>query len=69
MYRDIAQIDTELYAMAARNPELAEVYRRLMGGEELGEVVALPRAPTVEDWEAAKKLAAGHDEGQGQEDY
>ena len=59
--RDIAQIDTELYAMAAKNPELAERYKKLMGGEELGEVVVLPRAPTVEDWEAAKKLAASRE--------
>ncbi len=55
--RDIAEIDAELYDLAAKNPALAARYKELMNGEELGEIVVLPRAPTAEDWAAAERLA------------
>lgn len=50
-------IDSEIYALVDANPGLAARYKELMG-EELGSVVTLSRVPTVEDWAAAKRLAA-----------
>jgi len=54
--KEMIELDTEIYAMVNQNPELAAVYRQLMG-EELGAVVILPRMPTADDWAAAERLA------------
>lgn len=54
--KELIELDTEIYSMVDKNPELVEAYRRLMG-EELGAVVLLPRMPTAEDWAAAERLA------------
>jgi len=54
--KEMMELDTEIYAMVDKNPELAEAYRHLMG-EELGAAVILPRMPTSEDWAAAERLA------------
>ncbi len=55
--KELMELDTEIYAMVDKNPELAARYKDLMGGEELGAVVLLPRMPTPEDWAAAERLS------------
>ena len=60
--KELMEIDEQIYEMVGESPGLAEAYRRLMGGEELGAVVILPRVPTAEDWAAAEKLASSRAE-------
>ena len=54
--KELAELDARIYAMVDANPDLANLYKELMG-EDLDAVFVLPRAPTAEDWAAAERLA------------
>jgi hypothetical protein len=56
LFKEMARLDAELQAMIEADPELEEIYVEELG-EAPGSVVYLPRAPTLEDWAKAAKLA------------
>jgi hypothetical protein len=56
IFREMAKLDAELQAMMEANSELEEIYAEEMG-EDLGSVLYLPRAPTLDDWAKAAELA------------
>jgi hypothetical protein len=55
LFEKMAKLDKEILEMIEQDPELVEKYIEEMEGEQPGEVVYLPRAPTKEEWDLALK--------------
>jgi len=56
LFKEMAKLDADLQAMIEADPKLEEIYVEELG-EAPGSVLYLPRAPTLEDWAKAAKLA------------